>query len=167
MVQVRRKLVVENPAIPELKSDLYAVYKVLANLQRSMGKEQEALRSYRLAREILENLPRETPQDLYTLAAVYGSLAEAPEERRLEARRGRAIRASGVRQPGPRCLEEGDRGRIHRHQRVEERQSAGFGPRPGGVQETAGFIGGGRGSGPSGSTGDTRGEQAGRAAKAG
>jgi|GEM_PF-1063981 len=79
-VQVRRKLVLDNPAMPVLKSELFRAYRELGQHQRALGKEQEALRTFRQAEELLENIPRDTADDLYALATVYAALAETPKD---------------------------------------------------------------------------------------
>ncbi len=75
LVEIRRKLAFENPAVPSLKGDLYKAYLDLGNYQKQLGDTVAANRSLRAAQEILENTPRETPAELFELATVYGALA--------------------------------------------------------------------------------------------
>ncbi|HUG89691.1 MAG TPA: hypothetical protein VML55_02585, partial [Planctomycetaceae bacterium] len=75
LVAVSRKRVFENPAITSLRGDLYKAHLLLGQYQRRLGNTDEAARSFRDAREVLENIPRETPDQLFALATVYASLA--------------------------------------------------------------------------------------------
>ena len=51
----------------------------LGRYQRQLGNSAEASRSFRDARDVLEHIPRETPQQLYELATVYAELAQPVE----------------------------------------------------------------------------------------
>jgi serine/threonine protein kinase/tetratricopeptide (TPR) repeat protein/Flp pilus assembly protein TadD len=75
LVAVRRKLAFENPFVPSLKGDLYKAYRELGNCERRLGDTAAAERSLRAARDVLENIPHDTPDELFTLATVYGALA--------------------------------------------------------------------------------------------
>ncbi len=75
LVAVRRKLVFENPSIARLRQDLYRAYTQLAHFQRKLLQDSAASHTLRLAREMLENMPRDTPDQLYQLATVYAELA--------------------------------------------------------------------------------------------
>jgi eukaryotic-like serine/threonine-protein kinase len=83
VVSVSRKRVFENPAIGELRADLYRAYLGLGSYQREVGDTAGSSRNFRLAREVLEQIPRETPEQLFDLATVYAALsassADAPE----------------------------------------------------------------------------------------
>ncbi|MCU0962047.1 MAG: tetratricopeptide repeat protein, partial [Pirellulaceae bacterium] len=78
-VAVTRKRVFENPAITSLRGELCQAHLRLARYQRQLGNASEANRSFREARELLENIPRETSGQLYELATVYAALAQPPE----------------------------------------------------------------------------------------
>ena len=79
-VVIRRKLAFENPAIASLKAELHRAWVDLAKHQRTSGDEQAAVRSFRAAREVLENIPRNTPDETFELAVVYGALAKPPKD---------------------------------------------------------------------------------------
>ncbi len=78
-VAVLRKRVFENPAVTSLRGELCQGHLILARYQRQLGNETEAGRWFREAREVLENIPRETPAQLYELATVYAALAQPAE----------------------------------------------------------------------------------------
>ena len=93
-VAVRRKLAFENPAVPSLKGELHKAWIDLGNYQRALGRAPQANRSFRAAREVLENVPRNSPDEMFELAVVYGALAQPfegaadePEEEEQEERR--------------------------------------------------------------------------------
>ena len=77
---IRQQLAFDNPAVPSLKSDLYKAWLDLGNYQRELGKKTAADRSFRAARRVLENIPRNTPAELFELALVYAELAKPAEE---------------------------------------------------------------------------------------
>ncbi len=79
VVTTRRKLAFENPAVASLKAELYRSWHNLAKSQRAAGESQNANRSLRAAREVLENIPRNTPEEMFELAVVYGALAQQPD----------------------------------------------------------------------------------------
>jgi len=83
LVAVSRKLAFENPAVTSLRGDQYRALLFLARYQQQLGDTGEAARLFREAREVLENIPRETPDQLYELATVYAALAQ-PVERVVE-----------------------------------------------------------------------------------
>ena len=74
-VDVRRRLAFENPAVPSLKGELHKAWVDLGKYQRDLKLAQQANRSYRAARDVLENIPRETPNELIQLAMAYGKVA--------------------------------------------------------------------------------------------
>ena len=78
-VAVRRKLAFENPAVPTLKGELHKAWVDLGNYQRELGRAQQANRSFRAARDVLENIPRNSPDEMFELAVVYGALASPLE----------------------------------------------------------------------------------------
>jgi serine/threonine protein kinase/tetratricopeptide (TPR) repeat protein len=80
LVAVSRKRAFENPAIGALRGDLYRAYLALGNHQKQLGDTAGASRNYRLAREVLEQIPRETPDQLFDLATVYAVLASPPAD---------------------------------------------------------------------------------------
>jgi serine/threonine protein kinase/WD40 repeat protein/Flp pilus assembly protein TadD len=75
LVTVSRKRAFENPAIGSLRADLCRAYLALGNYQKRLGDAAEGSRSFRLARDVLEQTPRETPDQLFELATVYAVLA--------------------------------------------------------------------------------------------
>ncbi|MBL8816508.1 MAG: protein kinase [Planctomyces sp.] len=79
LVATRKRLVFQNPANTLLRSELYKDMLILAGHQKLMGLTTEASRSYRDAREVLPQIPRETPSELFQLASVYASLAATSE----------------------------------------------------------------------------------------
>ncbi len=78
-VEVLRRLVFQNPAVSSLRSDLFKGLLALADQQKLIGSITEANRSYRDAREVMTQIPRETPAELFQLSVVYASLASPPE----------------------------------------------------------------------------------------
>lgn len=80
LVTVSRKRAFENPVIGSLRADLYRAYLALGNYQKRLGDAAEGSRSFRLAREVLEQTPRETPDQLFELATVYAVLASPQAE---------------------------------------------------------------------------------------
>jgi hypothetical protein len=72
-IEVRRKLAFEKPAVPFLKGHRYKAYLDLGNYQRRSGHSEEANRSFRATQEMLENIPRESPDELFDLATVFRS----------------------------------------------------------------------------------------------
>jgi serine/threonine protein kinase/tetratricopeptide (TPR) repeat protein len=79
MVEVRRRLVFQNPAVSDLRSELYQDWLVLADHQKRMSLTVDAARSYRDAAQVLEQMPHDTPGELFQLAVVYAVLAAPPE----------------------------------------------------------------------------------------
>jgi tetratricopeptide (TPR) repeat protein len=72
-----RVLSQNNPAVPAVQSYFVRALKELATKQRALGRGEDAARSLRLARGIVERFPHETPGDFYYLAcfrAVYAGL---------------------------------------------------------------------------------------------
>ncbi len=74
-----RKRAFENPAITSLRAGQYQAFLAFARYHQQLGNTGEAARSFRAAREVLENIPRETPDHLYELATVYAALAHPSE----------------------------------------------------------------------------------------
>src|SRR5262249_35618026 len=74
-VTVFRGLVGDNPAVPELRSRLWCAYTSLAWYQRQREKSLEAALSARLARDVIERLPRNTPENYFELARVHALCA--------------------------------------------------------------------------------------------
>jgi serine/threonine protein kinase/tetratricopeptide (TPR) repeat protein len=79
LVAVSRKRAFENPAVTSLRGALSHAHLSLARYQQELGNTGEAAHSFREAREVLENIPHETPSQLYELATVYAALAQPPE----------------------------------------------------------------------------------------
>ncbi len=75
LVEVRRKLVFENPAVTYLKGHLYKAHLDLGDLQMALGDATSANLSFRTAQDVMENFPRNTAGELFELATVYGALA--------------------------------------------------------------------------------------------
>jgi tetratricopeptide (TPR) repeat protein len=75
-VDTWQKLASGNPAVPYLQASLWNAYWTLGNYQRDLGRTEEAARSIRLAREVLEGLPKEGPGDFRNLASVRARCAE-------------------------------------------------------------------------------------------
>src|SRR5262249_27906223 len=63
-----RRLVLENPAVPAFQSNLVMDYRNLSRVQRALGQAEQAARSWGLAREVVERLPREGPEAPFNLA---------------------------------------------------------------------------------------------------
>src|SRR5262249_50772673 len=74
-VTVFRGLVGDNPAVPHLRSRLWCAYTGLGWYQRQRQKVAEAALSARLARDVIERLPRNTPGDYFELARVHALCA--------------------------------------------------------------------------------------------
>jgi serine/threonine protein kinase/tetratricopeptide (TPR) repeat protein len=70
-------MAVNNPTIAEYKSERYRALQQMANYQRAIGQDEQAVRTLRRARQSIENLPQETAEDLYNVAKVYGVLAQS------------------------------------------------------------------------------------------
>ncbi len=79
LVVVSRKRAFENPAVTSLRGEECQAYLKLARFQQQLGNRAEADRSFREAREVLENIPRTTPGQLYELATVYAALSQPSE----------------------------------------------------------------------------------------
>jgi eukaryotic-like serine/threonine-protein kinase len=67
-VGIWKRLTQDNPALPHLQSSLRIAYGITAALQHDAGRHDEADLSIGLAREILERLPIQTPNEFYDLA---------------------------------------------------------------------------------------------------
>src|SRR5688572_24654177 len=80
LVAVSRKRAFENPAIAAPRGDLYRAYLFLGKHQKQTGDPAGGSRNFRLAREVLEQIPRETPDQLFELAKVYAVLASPLSE---------------------------------------------------------------------------------------
>ena len=76
LVSVSRKRAFDNPAIASLRGELSWSLRELAQYQQKTGDTTAAARSFREVREILENMPHETAEQLYDLATVYAALAQ-------------------------------------------------------------------------------------------
>src|SRR5262249_17492700 len=74
-VTVFRGLVGDNPAVPRLGSELWCAYTRLGWYQRQREKLLEAALSARLARDVIERLPRNSPEDYFKLARVHALCA--------------------------------------------------------------------------------------------
>ncbi|MBI1917216.1 MAG: protein kinase [Planctomycetes bacterium] len=83
-VTVFRSLVGDNPAVPQLRSQLWGAYTGLARYQQERGKLSEAALSARLARDVIGRLPRNTPDDFYWLARVHALCAALVGEGKTE-----------------------------------------------------------------------------------
>ncbi|MFL5242673.1 MAG: protein kinase domain-containing protein [Gemmataceae bacterium] len=78
-----KRLAGENPAVPSFQSSLLSDYMNLGRVYRDIGKEEEAARTNRLVRAIVERLPQEGPDNLYNLACIRAQCAEAPDRAQL------------------------------------------------------------------------------------
>jgi serine/threonine-protein kinase len=70
VVEIARKLARDNPAVPGLHSDLFRAYRELATFQRRYGQGEDADRTMRLARDVIDRLPSDGADDLFNLACV-------------------------------------------------------------------------------------------------
>jgi tetratricopeptide (TPR) repeat protein/serine/threonine protein kinase len=75
-VDVRQKLVFENPAVASLRGELCQAHLDLAKHERQLGHTVEANRSLRDARLVLLNIPHDTPKQQAELAGIYASLSQ-------------------------------------------------------------------------------------------
>jgi serine/threonine protein kinase/WD40 repeat protein/Flp pilus assembly protein TadD len=75
LVGVSRKRAFENPALGSLRADLYRAHLHLGKHHQRLANAADASRCFRLAREVLEQTPRETADQLFELAMVYAILA--------------------------------------------------------------------------------------------
>ncbi|MCA9135274.1 MAG: tetratricopeptide repeat protein [Planctomycetales bacterium] len=75
VVSVRRKLVFDNPAVASLKGELYKAWMDLGNYHQTIGLAADAGLSFRRAEEVLDQIDKSSPADLFNLAIVYGALA--------------------------------------------------------------------------------------------
>jgi hypothetical protein len=76
--EVARSLAIRNPAVPSLQKGMFDAVRLLALLQRELNQPQEAARSLRQAREVMERLPRETADDWHIYAQVMALCAAPP-----------------------------------------------------------------------------------------
>jgi serine/threonine protein kinase len=67
-LEVSRRLVRENPAIPPLRRELLHNHQAVGDIQRELGREADAVQSHRQGIELLDALPRETARDLFNIA---------------------------------------------------------------------------------------------------
>ncbi len=67
-LEVSRRLVRENPAIPSLRRELLQDYQSVGSIHREQGREADAVQSNRQGIELLDSLPRETARDLFDVA---------------------------------------------------------------------------------------------------
>jgi serine/threonine protein kinase/predicted Zn-dependent protease len=74
-VSLLRRLVEDNPAVPEFRSRLCSAYFTLTRYLNQLGRKGEAARYARLGREQIERLPRSNQQELYYLARVRALVA--------------------------------------------------------------------------------------------
>ncbi|MCU0960578.1 MAG: serine/threonine protein kinase [Pirellulaceae bacterium] len=75
VAEVWLRLAQENPALPGLRAEASSAYRELANVQRQFGREDEAAETVLASRQLIENLPQETADDVYNLAVIYATLA--------------------------------------------------------------------------------------------
>jgi serine/threonine protein kinase len=76
-LEVSRRLVRENPAILSLRRELFQDYQGVGDIHREQGREAQAVQVHRQAIELLDALPRETGQDIFT-AACFLALCARP-----------------------------------------------------------------------------------------
>ena len=74
-----RRLVFQNPAVTYLRGGFYKALLELAEQQEQMGLTPEANRARRDAREVLAQLPKKQPTEIFELATIYAALATPPE----------------------------------------------------------------------------------------
>jgi serine/threonine protein kinase/tetratricopeptide (TPR) repeat protein len=74
-VEVLKRLARDNPAVPGLCGKLIIFYRALAQWQHEGNHPEEAERTLYLAREVMDRLPTDSPQDLLTLASVRADCA--------------------------------------------------------------------------------------------
>ncbi len=79
LVVIRRKLMFENQRISALRGRLAGALQALATYQQALALDDEASRTNRTLKDLLENLPRNTPDEIIELAIVYGALASLPD----------------------------------------------------------------------------------------
>ena len=75
-VEVWQRLARDNPAMPALRAEVAKAYRALANLQRRLGRDSEAAETVLQSRLLIENLPQESAEDVYSLAVIYATLAK-------------------------------------------------------------------------------------------
>ncbi len=71
VVDVCRKLARDNPAIPNLQSNLNLAYRMLAFYQRELKQSEQAEQTMRLARDVIDRLPSDGAENLFYLACVW------------------------------------------------------------------------------------------------
>ena len=79
-IQVRRGLARDFAFFPAVHRDLYESYQELAFLYRTMGKAEEASRTFRTARDLFANLSQVTAEDRYLQAQVLALCAASDRE---------------------------------------------------------------------------------------
>ena len=75
VAEVWLRLAQDNPALPGLRAEASAAYRDLASMQRQFGRETEAAETVLASRQLIENLPQETAEDVYNLSVIYATLA--------------------------------------------------------------------------------------------
>ncbi len=70
-------LAINNPGITAYKTERYRALQQLANYQQRIELVEEATKTFRLARQSIENLPQENADDLYNVAKVFGVLSRS------------------------------------------------------------------------------------------
>ena len=77
VVEIRDRLVFQNPSVSSLRAEHYQDRLVLADHLKQMGMTVEANRAYRDAKDVLSQLAEksQTPAELFQLAVVYASLS--------------------------------------------------------------------------------------------
>jgi serine/threonine protein kinase/predicted Zn-dependent protease len=76
-IDLLKRLAAENPAVPSFPSYLSRYYLSLSSVQRTLGRADDAARSIRLGREVVERLPKVGATALFILASVR-ALCAAP-----------------------------------------------------------------------------------------
>jgi tetratricopeptide (TPR) repeat protein len=76
--EVSRSLAMRNPAVPSLQKSMFDAFRYLAVIQRELNQPEDAARSLRQARELMDQLPRETADDWYVYAQVKALCAAPP-----------------------------------------------------------------------------------------
>jgi serine/threonine-protein kinase len=74
---IMEQLVADHPLVSRYRGDLGLTFCGIGGLHLNMGRPQEALLFLRRGREMLEQLPSPTIEDLYNLACVHSRMSEA------------------------------------------------------------------------------------------
>jgi serine/threonine protein kinase/tetratricopeptide (TPR) repeat protein len=80
ITKIRRKLMIENQRIPLLRGEMVLALRELGDFQKTLNLTDQANRTHRAVSDLLESIPRSTPEEKMELAIVYGTLATPSDD---------------------------------------------------------------------------------------